>query len=153
MATHIPLAPVRAGQEWLLSCASDPAATQLAWDAQQLAAIPTGAHWRVAEARLSRSLEAIRRLGSNPHGPVLADIPQGLTWWLLPPGVADELDDVAGLTVHPTGWALKCPPVVHSLGGRWWPAIPDGTGQLTDPTLLAAAFGPCACRPEAEIQA
>ncbi|MFJ9822286.1 hypothetical protein ACIRU3_45120 [Streptomyces sp. NPDC101151] len=142
MATHIPLAPVRAGQEWLLSCAPDPIAAQRAWNARELAAIPTGPHWRVAEARLSRSLETIRRLGSNPHGPVLSDISHALSWWLLPSGLADELDDVAGLTVHPAGWVLECPPVVHSLGGKWWLALPDGTGQLTDPTLLAAAFGP-----------
>ncbi|MFE1882657.1 hypothetical protein [Streptomyces diastatochromogenes] len=153
MATHIPFAPVREGQAWLLSCAPDPAEVQRAWDAQQLAAIPTGPHWRVAEAALARSLDAIRRLGSKTHGPVLADIPHGLTWWLLPPGLADELDDVAGLTVRPADWALECPPVTHSLGGRWWLAVPDGTGQLTDPTLLAAAFGPGGYRPEAETQA
>ncbi|MEU1409583.1 transposase [Streptomyces sp. NPDC005728] len=50
--------------------------------------------------------------------------------------------------VRPAGWELQCPPVVHSLGGRWWLALPDGTGQLTDPTLLAAAFGPGGYRPE-----
>ncbi|MEU1409631.1 hypothetical protein ABZ471_46790 [Streptomyces sp. NPDC005728] len=153
MATHVPLAPVRAGQEWLLSCTPDPEATQQAWDAQQLAAIPTGPHWRVAEARLSRSLEAIRHMGSTPHGPVLSDISHALAWWLLPPGLANELDDVAGITVHPAGWALGCPPVVNSLASRWWLELPDGTGQLTNPTLLAASFGPGGYRPEAETRA
>lgn len=153
MATHLPLAPVREGQAWLLSCAPDPAEVQRAWDAEQLAAIPTGPHWRVAETTLVRSLEALRRLRLNLHGPVLTDTSNRLAWWLLPSGLADELDDVAGLTVHPAGWELHCPPVVHSVAGRWWLALPDGTGHLTDPTLLGAAFGPGGYRPEAETSA
>ncbi|MEU0253291.1 hypothetical protein ABZ299_12445 [Streptomyces sp. NPDC006184] len=150
MATHLSLAPARAGQDWLLSCAPDPAAIQRAWDAGQLAAIPTGPHWLAVEAPLTRSLEAIRRMDAAPHGPVLADTRSALAWWLLPSGLADELDDVAGLTVHPAGWVLECPPVVHFLGGRWWLAGPDGTGQLTDPTLLGAAFGPGGYRLDTE---
>ncbi|MGW1863737.1 hypothetical protein [Streptomyces collinus] len=43
--------------------------------------------------------------------------------------------------------------MTHSLGGRWWLAIPDGTGHLTDPILLGAAFGPGGYRPEPEAQA
>ncbi|MEU1408860.1 hypothetical protein ABZ471_42480 [Streptomyces sp. NPDC005728] len=153
MPTQFHLAPTRAGQDWLLSCAPDPATIQRAWDTQQLAAIPSGPHWRMAEASLPRTLDAVRRMGSNPHGPVLADTHLGTAWWLLPPGLADELDDVTGLTVHPAGWPLECPPVVHSLAGRWWLELPDGTGQLTNPTLLAAAFGPGGYHPEAETQA
>ncbi|MFF9153843.1 hypothetical protein ACF1AB_16620 [Streptomyces sp. NPDC014846] len=153
MAVHIPLAPVREGQAWLLSCAPDPAAVQRAWDAQQLAPIPTGTHWLVGEAQLSRSLDAARRLGSHPVGPVLTDIRTSLAWWLLPAGLANELDDVTGLTVHPPGWELRCPPVVHSLAGRWWLALPDGSGHLTDPTLLAAAFGPGGYRTNGEASA
>ncbi|GAA3124974.1 hypothetical protein [Streptomyces echinatus] len=113
MATHLPLAPVREGQDWLLSCAPDPGAAQRAWDAQQLAAIPTGSHWRVAETPLARALEALRRMHLNLHGPVLGNVRSSLTWWLLPPNLADELDDVGGLTVHPAGWELHCPPVTH----------------------------------------
>ncbi|MFI5978069.1 hypothetical protein [Streptomyces sp. NPDC051452] len=142
MATHLPLASVAAAQDWLLSCIPDPTAAQHAWDAQQLAAISTGTHWRVAEASLALSLAAMRRLGSHPHGPVLADVHRSLSWWLLPPGLCDELDDVAGLTVHPVGWELMCPPFVHSTSGRWWLALPADGGRLTDPMLLGAAFGP-----------
>ncbi|MEU8472682.1 hypothetical protein AB0F30_33190 [Streptomyces sp. NPDC029006] len=150
MATHPPLPPARAGQDWLLSCTPDPAEIQRAWDAQQLAAIPTGPHWLVAEASLTRSLEAVRRMDAAPHGPVLADTRRGLAWWLLPTGLANELDDVAGLTVHPAGWLLECPAVVRFFGGRWWLESPDGTGQLTDTTLLGAAFGPGGYRPDTE---
>ncbi|WP_225097047.1 hypothetical protein [Streptomyces sp. CoH27] len=150
MATHVPWASVQEGQDWLLSCTPNPEAVQHAWEAEQLAAIPAGAHLRVAEVTLVRSLEAIRRLGFNPHGPVLADFHDDASWWLLPAGLTDELDDVPGLTVHPAGWELLCPPVVRSVGGRWWVATPDGSGRLTDPTLLAAAFGPGGYRPERE---
>ncbi|MFE0383929.1 hypothetical protein ACFW1F_07565 [Streptomyces bungoensis] len=145
MPTHIYPAPTQAGQDWLLSCTPDQAAVRASWDAQQLAAIPTGPHWRVAEASLHRTLEAIRRIGAAPHGPVLAETRRGLAWWLLPPGITDELDDI---TVHPAGWELQCPSVERSMGGRWWLDIPDGTGQLTDPTLLGAAFGPGGYRHE-----
>ncbi|SEE69794.1 hypothetical protein SAMN05216532_8607 [Streptomyces sp. 2231.1] len=90
----------------------------------------------------------MRHIGSAPHGPVLADTYRCLAWWLLPASLDDELDGLAGITVHPPGWPLHCPPVVHSLAGRWWLALPDGSGQLTDPTLLAAAFGPGGYRPD-----
>ncbi|CAK7285082.1 hypothetical protein SGPA1_30955 [Streptomyces misionensis JCM 4497] len=53
-------------------------------------------------------------------------------------------------SVPPAGWELECPTVVRFLGGRWWVEAPDGTGQLTDPALLAAAFGPGGYRREAE---
>lgn len=151
--SRIPLAPARQGQQWLLSCSPDPAAVQRAWDAGQLAAMPTGSHWRVAEAPLPRSLEALRRMDAAPRGPVLADSRRALAWWLLPPDRADELDGVPGITVHPAGWELKCPPVSYFLGGRWWVDAPDGTGQLTDPTLLAAAVSADGYRPNAEALA
>ncbi|MEU7048062.1 hypothetical protein [Streptomyces eurythermus] len=149
MATFLPIAPVGEGQAWLLSCAPDPAAVQQAWDSGQLAAIPSGPYWRVAQVELSRSLDALGRLGSTPVGPILTDIYSSTAWWFLSLDLTDQLDDIAGLTVHPVGWALECPPVTHSLGGRWWLAIPDGTGRLTDPTMLAAALGPGGYRQEA----
>ncbi|WP_236053718.1 MULTISPECIES: hypothetical protein [Streptomyces] len=61
-------------------------------------------------------------------------------WWLLPATLADELDGIAGVTVHPAGWELRCPPVTNCIGSLWWLSIPDGTGYLTDPSLLAKAF-------------
>lgn len=150
---HIPLAPVREGMDWLLSCAPDPAAVQQAWDAGQLAAIPTGPHWRVAETQLSRSMRALRHLGSTPFGPVLTDIDRTLSWWLLQPSLADELGGTVGVYVHPAGWELHCPPVTHALGGRSWLAIPDGSGQLTDPAVLSAAFATSSCRTKTEATA
>ncbi|MBW8740381.1 MAG: hypothetical protein JF621_25860 [Streptomyces turgidiscabies] len=71
----------------------------------------------------------------------LAEFPnRGVAWWLLPPGLTDELDDIHRLTVRPAGWVLTCPPVLHSVAGRWWLERPDGTGRLTNPALLGAAL-------------
>lgn len=142
MATPPARALRNAGQEWLLSCALHPADAQHAWDTETFAEIPAGPYWRVAEAPLTRSVEAIHRIGPDRLGPVLGDVYREVAWWLLPPGVADELDDVRGVTVHPAGWVLRCPPVQRSMEGRWWIEGPDGSGRLTDPLLLGAAFGP-----------
>jgi hypothetical protein len=132
----------RAGHEWLLSCTDRPTAVQRAWSGEELAPFPTGQHWRVAEAPLLRSVTAMRRIGSERLGPVLADVDADQAWWLLPTDVGDELDDVRQVTVRPPGWVLKCPPVLYHLNGRIWLERPDGSGRLTDPVLLGAAFGP-----------
>ncbi|MGY1498522.1 hypothetical protein ACW4TU_18315 [Streptomyces sp. QTS52] len=129
-----------AGQDWLLACAPNPADVQRAWDAGQLAGFPAGLRWRVAESRLLHSVEAVGWIGGNRIGPVLADVHRDTAWWLLPADLADGLDGIPRLTVRPPGWILECPPVLRSVDGRWWLERPDGSGQLTDPLLLGAAF-------------
>lgn len=146
MATKPAQRMSQAGQDWLLTCATHPTDVQRAWDAEELAEFPTGPHWRVAEAPLLRSVEAIARIRGDRIGPVLADIHRDVAWWLLPPDLTDDLDDIRPVTVRPAGWVLKCPPVLYSVNGRWWIERPDGSGQLTDPTLLGAAFGPGGAR-------
>jgi hypothetical protein len=84
----------------------------------------------------------MRRIGPERLGPVLADVDTDQAWWLLPADVGDELDDVRQVTVRPPGWVLECPPVLYHLSGRIWLERPDGSGRLTDPVLLGAAFGP-----------
>ncbi|MEU6230448.1 hypothetical protein [Streptomyces sp. NPDC047042] len=142
MATQTAHRMSQAGQDWLLSCALHPADVQGAWDTEELAEFPTGPHWRVAEAPLLRSVEAISRIGADRIGPVLADVHRDVAWWLLPPDLTDELDDIHRLTVRPDGWVLKCPPVLYSVTGRWWLERPDGSGRLTNPVLLGAALSP-----------
>ncbi|MFJ9139251.1 hypothetical protein OG458_40785 [Streptomyces sp. NBC_01281] len=68
---------LRRGQDWLLSCAEDPAAVLRAWAADQLAPFPSGVHWSVAEAPLAQSMEAVKRIGAAGRGPVLADVSAG----------------------------------------------------------------------------
>ncbi|MET7354653.1 hypothetical protein [Streptomyces mirabilis] len=132
----------QAGTDWLLSCADTPAEIRTRWDADQLGEFPSGGHWRAAEAALAHSMDAIKRIGLSRQGPVLADVSQGIAWWLLPPTLGDELDDVRTITIRPRGWVLRCPPVLYPVRGRVWIERPDGSGRLTDPVLLGAALGP-----------
>ncbi|WP_345589068.1 hypothetical protein [Streptomyces marokkonensis] len=142
-----------AGQEWLLACTDQPTRVRRAWNADRLAPFDTGTHWRVVEAPLLMTLHAMRRIGSARLGPVLADAETDLAWWLVHSQLDDELDDIRQLTVRPAGWVLKCPPVLSLLGGRTWLERPDGTGRLTDPVLLGAAFGPGGTRLPTEVPA
>ncbi|MGO4420516.1 hypothetical protein AB4Z54_17760, partial [Streptomyces sp. MCAF7] len=73
---------------------------------------------------------------------VLADPELETAWWLVTADITDQLDDVRHLHVMPSGGALHCPPVLYPVDGRVWLERPDGTGRLTDPILLGAAFGP-----------
>ncbi|GAA3588981.1 hypothetical protein GCM10022295_83180 [Streptomyces osmaniensis] len=43
--------------------------------------------------------------------------------------------------IRPADWWLHCPPMGWPLQGRWWLTRPDGDGRLTEPAVLAAAFG------------
>ncbi|MFE2530427.1 hypothetical protein [Streptomyces sp. NPDC059371] len=132
----------QAGQDWLLACADIPAEIRSLWDGDELGPFPSGGHWMVAETSLARTMDALRRIDQPRRGPVLGDVTQGLGWWLLPPTLGEELDDVCTLTVRPRGWVLRCPPVLYPVRGRVWLERPDGTGRLTDPALLGAALGP-----------
>ncbi|MCX4919986.1 hypothetical protein [Streptomyces sp. NBC_00687] len=131
-----------AGQDWLLSCADDPAAVRSAWAADHLAVFTSGRHWTVAEAPLAQSMEAVKRIRPASRGPVLADVTAGRAWWLLPRELGDELDDIWHLAVQPAGWLLRCPPVLYPVRGRVWMEPPTGAGLLTDPSFLGAALGP-----------
>ncbi|MFI6495228.1 hypothetical protein [Streptomyces sp. NPDC050564] len=87
-------------------------------------------------------MDAIKRIGPDHLGPVLADVTSARAWWLLPLDLDDEMDDIRLLTIHPHGWTLRCPPVLYPLRGRVWVECPDGSGRLTDPVLLGASLGP-----------
>lgn len=130
-----------AGTAWLADCSARPDLVRAAWEAKVLAEFPTGVHWRVVEAPLLPSVEAIAWIGGD-IGPVLADIHRSVAWWFVPPDLTGDLDNVHRLTVQPAGWALMCPPVLYSVDGRWWIERPDGSGLLTDSAALAAAFHP-----------
>jgi hypothetical protein len=136
------LAQRQAGQDWLLACAHNPTTVARDWAADALSPIASGEHWRVVEARLLPSIQAMKRVGANRLGPVLADPELETAWWLVPSDVGDQLDDVRQLKVMPPGWPLSCPPVLYPVAGRVWLERPDGAGRLTDPIVLGAAFGP-----------
>ncbi|MFI5819111.1 hypothetical protein ACIA8I_08185 [Streptomyces rishiriensis] len=141
MAIKLAQSTRQAGQDWLLGCARNPTDVLRAWAAEELAPIPSGEHWRVAEGPLLPSLRAMKHLGSGRLGPVLADVAAGRAWWLLSAAVGDELDDMPQLTVQPAGGLLVSPPVLHAIGERGWLEPPDGSGRLTVPAALCIAFG------------
>ncbi|KUN03961.1 hypothetical protein AQI95_21210 [Streptomyces yokosukanensis] len=146
-------AQYEAGDKWLAECSEHPAVVRAAWDQEILAPIASGAHWLVAESSLMRGWPAASRIRESPHGPVLADPDGNRMFWLVAPSAAEELADVRQLVVHPAGWLLPSPPTGWQVEGRFWLWRPDGTGQLNDPALIAAAFGPGGYRTEAEARA
>ncbi|MFH9225947.1 hypothetical protein [Streptomyces lydicus] len=130
------------GTEWLLSFSPRPTDVRAAWRNEEFAPIPSTG-WTVVEASCLSSLEAMRPLARiGQLGPVLVDPSADVAWWLVADGAADHLSDLPLLTVRPHGWALRCPPAHLYFDGRCWLEKPDGTGKLTDPIELGAAFGP-----------
>ncbi|MEV8431984.1 hypothetical protein ACWHLZ_28140 [Streptomyces chartreusis] len=139
-----------AGDAWLADCSVRPDLVRMAWETEALAPIASGAHWLVAEGQLATRYDALARIPVRLRGPVLADLAADRLWWLVPLGAAEELADVRQLLVRPPGWSLRCPPGGWHIDGRTWLTHPDGSGQLTDPAVLAAAIGPGGYRLPAE---
>ncbi|MFF1594299.1 hypothetical protein ACFVY0_40380 [Streptomyces sp. NPDC058286] len=130
-----------AGDTWLANCARRPELAFEVWDMDGLAPIHC-THWLAAQAQLSVSLQALRRIPQRHRGPLLLDPDLDTAWWLVAPDAGEELADVRLLTVHPAGWPLHCPPARRPAAGRFWFHAPDGRGRLTDPVHLASALGP-----------
>jgi hypothetical protein len=131
-----------AGDAWLARCSAHPASVRKAWLQETLAQIASGECWLIAETVLITTMHALKRIKPEHQGPVLADPELDKAWWLVPLEAADELADIRQLTVQPKGWRLHCPPTGWHIDGRLWLSRPDGSGQLTDPAVLAAALGP-----------
>ncbi|MFC7909081.1 hypothetical protein [Streptomyces nigra] len=139
-----------AGDAWLADCSARPTLVRAAWDVEKLAPIESGRSWLVAEGRVTTGYQVLARIRAGQRGPALADPLLDKLWWLIPTDAAEDLDDVGQLVVHPPGWSLYCPPTGWQVEGRMWLTRPDGSGLLTNPTLLAAAFGPGGYRRPAE---
>ena len=131
-----------AGDAWLANSCAHPNLVRDVWAADMLAPIPSGEEWLVAETRLATGYPKLVRIRAEQRGPVLADPVMDALWWLVPLDAAEELADVRELRVRPAGWCLRCPPAGWQIEGRMWITRPDGSGLLTDPAVLAAAFGP-----------
>ncbi|MFI5673408.1 hypothetical protein [Streptomyces cellulosae] len=137
------------GDTWLAQCSMHPALVRKAWRLGTLASIHSGARWRVAETTVAHGMPAAARIRETQRGPVLIDPYGDRAWWLVPRDAEDELSDVRQVQVHPAGWILRCPPTGREMERLHWLWSPDGTGHLTDPAVLAAAFGPGGRLPEA----
>lgn len=131
-----------AGDAWLADCSAHPAVVRRTWSEETLSPIASGRRWLAAETALLATMKAINRIREERRGPVLADPEVDRAWWLVPLDAAEELADVRQVTVHAAGWRLLCPPTGWHLETRMWLQRPDGSGRLTDPAVLAAAFGP-----------
>jgi hypothetical protein len=131
-----------AGDAWLAEASAHPHLVRQAWNVEALAPIASGRRWLAVEARLLDTMNAVNRIGIERLGPVLADPGIERAWWLIAPDTAEDLADVRQVRVRPEGWPLHCPPTGWYQCGRLWIHRPDGTGQLNDPTLIAAALGP-----------
>jgi len=106
-----------------------------------LTIIPLPTAWTVAEADLLESMDVMPALSrANKLGPVLVHPESRRAWWLLPPDAAGHVDDIRRLAVWPPGQALRCPLPGDYGHGYGWIEGPDGTGHLTDPAALRAAF-------------
>ncbi|WP_097934519.1 MULTISPECIES: hypothetical protein [unclassified Streptomyces] len=130
------------GTDWLASCAPDPVQVHRAWDRDELALVRSGTLWVAVEAAITSTVTAMQRIGPGRLGPVLVYPSADRAWWLLSPGAEDLLADLPQLFVHPAGWALRCPPADRYVDGLGWLEKPDGSGRLTEPAALGAAFGP-----------
>ncbi|MFJ5779886.1 hypothetical protein [Streptomyces sp. NPDC093094] len=135
-----------AGETWLARCTQDPDFVRAEWDADRLVPFVSGVHWLVAETSVVHGLPAASRIPEALRGPVLADPYADRAWWLVPLDADEDLAGIRQVTVHPTGWALRCPAPGWEIDRRYWLWRPDGSGRLTDSAVLAAALGPGGCR-------
>lgn len=86
-----------------------------------------------------RAMEPLSRAGLL--GPVLVHPEADRSWWLIPSGSGEQLADLNQLYVREDGWPLRCPSPDFYSHGMGWLERPDGTGKLTDPATMGAAFG------------
>lgn len=135
---------VRAAVEWLASVAPDPDICQWEWerDPRGIALLPAGRRWDVLilPGELGYpTLDVLNRLVDRP-GPVLADFGDDRTGFFVPPGTAARW---VGTGVRSAGrgtWIVVPHPGRAVVGKVRRLIPPDGSGTLTDATLLELAM-------------
>ncbi|WP_329613623.1 hypothetical protein OG244_10450 [Streptomyces brevispora] len=134
---------VKAAVEWLASVAPDPDACRWEWERspQGIVLLPAGRRWDVLilPGEPGRpTLDVLTRLIDRP-GPVLSDFGDARVGFFVPPGTVDRW---IGTGVRGTGqgtWIVA--PYPGRAAGRMRRLIPpDGSGTLTDATLLELAM-------------
>ncbi|MET7645284.1 hypothetical protein ABZS83_16875 [Streptomyces sp. NPDC005426] len=142
---------VEAAVEWLASVAQGPDACRREWecDPRGIALLPAGRRWDVLilPGELGRpTLDVLTRLIDRP-GPVLSDFGDARTGFFVPPGTVARW---AGTGVRGAGrgtWiVVPHPGQAAAGGGVRWLIPPDGSGTLTDATLLELAMHEAAAR-------
>ncbi|WP_328896650.1 hypothetical protein [Streptomyces sp. NBC_00236] len=135
---------VRAAVEWLASVAPDPDICQWEWerDPRGIALLPAGRRWDVLilPGKLGcPTLDVLTRLIDRP-GPVLAGFGDARMGFFVPPGTAARW---VGTGVRSAGrgtWIVVPHPGRAVVGKVRWLIPPDGSGTLTDATLLELAM-------------
>ncbi|MFE1026545.1 hypothetical protein ACFW5I_18595 [Streptomyces sp. NPDC058818] len=135
---------------WLASVAPDPESCRREWERNPLgvALLPAGKAWDVLilPGRLGcPTLDVLSRVLDQP-GPVLADFGDARTGFFVPAGTASRWLGTGVRTAGLGTWIVVPYPVApayparRSSGGVRWLIPPDGTGTLTDPSLLELAM-------------
>ncbi|MEU9060562.1 hypothetical protein AB0D13_17375 [Streptomyces sp. NPDC048430] len=128
---------------WLASVAPDPTACRREWERnpQGMALLPAGRRWDVllVPGELGYpTLDVLTRLLDRP-GPVLADFGASRMGFFVPPGAAARWVGTGIRGVGDGTW-IVVPRPGSTVGGARWLIPPDGSGTLTDATLLELAL-------------
>lgn len=135
---------IEAAVEWLAAVAPDPGACRREWerDPRGIALLPAGRRWDVLilPGELGcPTLDVLTRLIDRP-GPVLSDFGDARMGFFVPPGTVARW---VGTGVRGAGrgtWIVVPHPGRATAGGVRWLIPPDGSGTLTDATLLELAM-------------
>ncbi|MFC8225861.1 hypothetical protein [Streptomyces sp. NPDC057287] len=133
----------KAAVAWLVSVAPDPGACRREWerDPHGMALLPAGKRWDVliVPGELGYpTLDVLTRLIDRP-GPVLADFGDSRMGFFVPPGTAARWVGTGIRGVGGGTW-IVVPRPGSTVGGVRWLIPPDGSGTLTDATLLELAL-------------
>ena len=133
----------RTAVEWLASVAPDPEACRREWEhnPQGVALLPAGKAWDVLilpGVLGYPTLDVLTRVLDRP-GPVLVDFGDARMGFLVPPGTAARWLGT-GIRTAGAGTWIVVPYPDRSTGGVRWLVPPDGSGTLTDPSLLELAM-------------
>nr|WSW66501.1 hypothetical protein OG461_10040 [Streptomyces sp. NBC_00995] len=137
-------AGVRAAVEWLASVAPDPGACRWEWerDPRGVVLLPAGRRWDVLilPGELGHpTLDVLTRLIDRP-GPVLAGFGDARMGFFVPPGTAARWVGTGVRGAGPGTWIVVPHPGRAVAGKVRWLIPPDGSGTLTDATLLELAM-------------
>ncbi|MFJ2416509.1 hypothetical protein [Streptomyces brevispora] len=134
---------VKAAVEWLASVAPDPDACRWEWErsSQGIVLLPAGRRWDVLilPGELGRpTLDVLTRLIDRP-GPVLSDFGDARVGFFVRPGTVDRWIGT-GVRGAGQGTWIVAPYPGRAAGGMRRLIPPDGSGALTDATLLELAM-------------
>ena len=135
--------------EWLASVAPDPEACRWEWERNPLGVtlLPAGQLWDVliVSGELGYpTLDVLTHCLDRP-GPVLADFGESRMGFFVPAGTAQRWLGT-GIRCAGRGTWIVVPYPGRVTGGVRWLIPPDGSGNLTDPTVLELSMHEAAAR-------